>query len=47
MGIEIKDKNGRIITTGGNDTMLDDFFYFKREGDLGMQWALIPMGGNI
>ena len=33
MGIEIKDKNGNIITTGGDNTMLDEFFYFKREGE--------------
>ncbi|MDO5764754.1 MAG: prepilin-type N-terminal cleavage/methylation domain-containing protein [Elusimicrobiales bacterium] len=46
MGIEIKDKNGNIITTGSNTTMLDDFFYFKREGNEAYFVGTYPYAGE-
>lgn len=46
MGIEIKDKNGNIITTGGDNTMLDEFFYFKREGDAWYAVGTYPYAGE-
>ena len=46
MGIEIKDKNGNIITTGSNETKLDDFFYFKREGDTAYFAGTYPYAGE-
>lgn len=46
MGIELKDKNGVLITEGSNTTMLDDFFYFKREGDAWYAIGTYPYGGD-
>ncbi len=46
MKIELKDTKGNVITEGSNTTMIDDFFYFKREGNAGYVIGTYPYAGE-